>query len=474
MAHLLVAATIVVAAAALAVAASAAPPAPIFVTVKASVVERLVAAVLPALERAALNATLPAVVSADINISSIRLAEFHVGSARFRNAAPNLLNVTIRNITFATKSTAIAIQASILKCNGTLVAVTRDASANFSVPLVRRASDGALSVANATGVNVSVGAINVTIDTSGALCQFTADVIEGAIERLETVIARAVVDLIASDALPAVLALLPLPITATPFVDAAFDAMTIPLDASRLLEAKPRIRARFPRRVAPVAAAPVLGAGVAVPDRDFSVVAPASSLNALLLELAARGNLTVKSVRLGNLTTSFFRPYLPRVYSACPNCPLAIDLVTSAAAAPTVSLGADALALVVNGTLLSFVALNGSAGSRVPLFTLAVAGMGGVSDVSIRAVNWLTWKGQVLFWQFTPLTGVTCSVASSSVGSLGDVKVLAWLVSSVTNDILVPLLNEIFQGIPLPVAITRLVAQTTQRVLTLAFDLARV
>ena len=191
--------------------------------------------------------------------------------------------------------------------------------------------------------------------------------------------------------------------------------------------------------------------------------------------MARRRALDFVNISLPSTTTQFLRAFIPQAFALCPYCPLVIDLIsmppaaaTAAAAAassdppgaysygpPRVVFSSNNASIVIDGSFMRVSAVprpnatakraRGAPPRPIELFSLALYAEGGLYNFSI--VQSLLQLVTLVHFDLQPLSNVAVTVKTSRVGKI-HVGLLGKAVAHLMNTLVIPLINDVFPGIP--------------------------
>ena len=407
------------------------------VLVRERLLTKISAVIVPFLEQLALTTPIPASSGEHWSFDTFYLSNFTLGGVSATFDGGETVSLYFNSVSLAVPTTPFFVFESILGhkfgCHGTFSATTSGSNLRLNVVLGRSATNGSLVLAE-VDADATFGQLNVQHDFPGEFCSaadklisFFVGGITGVLQNLVKEMLPAKIASVVYNKSNTVLNRLPLRLAADPVVTDAFAELVpelLPSNATPPDVVPPRF-VQF------------------IPQRDAEVYVDQGSLNGLLAHLAATGALQGSMALPAELNTTAVRAALPGAFAACPGCPMFAE-ASVVAVAPVITISAYTATLAVTNATLALAALPPNNASAIPLLVASVTAQLGVASVTFSGP-----LGNVLdFNLFLPTLNAT--LVESRVGDV-PVGTLAGLLSWTLREVLLPLFNARFPGVPLPV-----------------------
>ena len=428
------------------------------------------------------SVVIPGESTSHFSFSDIHFSEFNVGSIDFAFTAPNQIRFSINDLNIVIPSTEFHVYAKVVfvkvSCHGYFNGEVTGTSLAVDLTLATDAATQKLTVTGATST-VNFGVLSIHHTMSDFLCKVGQSIIQLFLGNIDSLITKFIKEKLPADVGPIIQKVLnnefvklPLKVIGAPtintegisvlidvmhFPDTSYaqkqqEAKAVAARSNLFRIAKPA-KGSLVQRLSSMDDTPMLPpTTIAVGDssRDINVIVTETNVNNMLLIEQLKGKINV-DILAKSTTTSIFKSIIPAAYNRCPDCRLYFT-ITAPTVPPTVNLhDNNVLSFAVDKLILSISAVNSSnpvdppvASTIVPLFDLALNGT--VQLLNLRSTG--TDNTTIMFQLGVPVFALF--VDSSSVGPIPLIPTVSTLLRGLIENILIPLFNDKFTGIPFP------------------------
>ncbi|RNF27226.1 ESAG-like protein [Trypanosoma conorhini] len=418
---------------------------------------------LPLVQRLVLNLTIPPQQTDKFDVAAIHFTEFGLGGASFAMRSPNQLALSLRDMNVTIPDTAFVIKAGLLTCDGEVRAFADVTGAELSVK-VSRLSNGTLRLKTAANT-IEWGNLQIKHKLVGSVCNGIEKLIEIILGDLDRAIGNALkkqlpdtVGTLVEEKANDFFDSLPVTFVEDPSISAERMMLAMnPIHESKAKLVSPSVLLPFfVLPLPPTSAAPVM------PRRNLAAAFTELALNDLLTSLSRSGVFN-QSRRLPSEYNSSLIEYIyPDAYKLCPDCPFVFSIDSTAPPSVLLQSGQAVTLHVPNG----FVGLTmtSPSGDSIAVLDVLVNFTGGVTGVGFTA-------GAQLDLRLTEVD-LAIEVVQTHIGPV-DADALSDTLRWLLNEVLIPVFNVEFHGIPLPPNVVRPSINISTEGVVAGFDVER-